>query len=243
VAPMATCNAQPRTTHQVSDVRTPGPWERPVAALSCLAHGPTCGPLRSARRAVPPTPNGRATMASSTTTLHGSPGAGVLPSLSRALVSRMPRDREQLPGKSVTVVHSSVLPHGHAVQVARAGAEQGYAVVCTDRQPAAAARPAAAWAPGCRPQLAALFYAPPPPPVECASGSRQVNFAGLRTGKNTATAMAHATRTTRLRMAHDGSMRFLERAEAFSLFFFFFFSAESASARQRSASCRMACAL
>eukprot|EP01046_Picozoa_sp_COSAG06_P101880 COSAG06_NODE_48027_length_335_cov_0.656780_1_plen_50_part_01 len=50
-------------------------------------------------------------MASSTTTLHGSPGAGVLPSLSRALVGRMPRDREQLPGKSVTMVHSSVLPH------------------------------------------------------------------------------------------------------------------------------------
>jgi hypothetical protein len=108
-------------------------------------------------------------MASSTTTLHGSPGAGVLPSLSRALVGRMPRDREQLPGKSVTVVHSSVLPHGHAVQVARAGAEQGYAVVCTDRQPAAAAWPAAARAPGCRPQLVALFYAPPP--VECASGA------------------------------------------------------------------------
>ena len=60
-----------------------------------------------------------------------------------------------------------------------------------------------------------------------------MNFAGLwRTGKNTATAMAHATSTTRLRMTHDGSMRFLERAEAFSLFFFFF-SAESASARQR----------
>jgi hypothetical protein len=58
--------------------------------------------------------------------------------------------------------------------------------------------------------------------------SRQVNFAGLRrTGKNTATAMAHATRTTRLRMTHDGSMRFLERAEAFSLFFFF--SAQSVS--------------
>jgi hypothetical protein len=73
-----------------------------------------------------------------------------------------------------------------------------------------------------------------------------VNFAGLwRTGKNTATAMAHATRTTRLRMTHDGSMRFLERAEAFSLFFFFF-SAESASARQRMrlaqrSSCRLAC--
>ena len=59
-----------------------------------------------------------------------------------------------------------------------------------------------------------------------------MNFAGLwRTGKNTAAAMAHATSTTRLRMTHDGSMRFLERAEAFSLFFFFFFSAESASAR------------
>ena len=41
-------------------------------------------------------------------------------------------------------------------------------------------------------------------------------------------------------MTHDGSMRFLERAEAFSLFFFF--SAESASARQRrGSSCRMAC--
>ena len=51
--------------------------------------------------------------------------------------------------------------------------------------------------------------------------SRQVNFAGLwRTGKNTATAMAHATRTTRLRMAHDGSMRLRERAGVFSLFFF-----------------------
>ena len=66
-----------------------------------------------------------------------------------------------------------------------------------------------------------------------------MNFAGLRTGKNTATAMAHATRTTRLRMTHDGSMRFLERAEAFSLFFFFF-SAESASARQRRGSQRVA---
>eukprot|EP01046_Picozoa_sp_COSAG06_P048442 COSAG06_NODE_7244_length_2573_cov_2.809620_1_plen_93_part_00 len=56
-----------------------------------------------------------------------------------------------------------------------------------------------------------------------------MNFAGLRrTGKNTATTMAHATSTTRLRMTHDGSMWFLERAEAFSLFFFFFFSAESA---------------
>jgi hypothetical protein len=63
-----------------------------------------------------------------------------------------------------------------------------------------------------------------------------VNFAGLwRTGKNTAAAMAHATSTTRLRMTHDGSMRFLERAEAFSLFFFFFFSAESASARVNAA--------
>jgi hypothetical protein len=48
----------------------------------------------------------------------------------------------------------------------------------------------------------------------------QVDFSRFgRTGKNAATAMAHATRT-RLRMAHDGSMRFWERAGVFSLFFF-----------------------
>ena len=47
-------------------------------------------------------------------------------------------------------------------------------------------------------------------------------FEARRTGKSAATAMAHATRTTRLRMAHGGSMRFLERAEDLSLFFFFF---------------------
>ena len=34
MAPMATCNAQPRTTHQVSDVRTLGPWEWPMARLA-----------------------------------------------------------------------------------------------------------------------------------------------------------------------------------------------------------------
>jgi hypothetical protein len=48
---------------------------------------------------------------------------------------------------------------------------------------------------------------------------KQVDFSRIgRTGKNAATAMAHATRTTRLRMAHDGSMRF--REWVFSLFFF-----------------------
>jgi hypothetical protein len=49
-----------------------------------------------------------------------------------------------------------------------------------------------------------------------------VDFSRIgRTGKNAATAMTHATRTTRLRMTHDGSMRFWERAGVFSLFFFF----------------------
>ena len=97
--------------------------------------------------------------------------------------------------------------------------------MCTDWPPAAAARPEAAWAPGSIPQMHSARR-------WNVRQVKQVDFSRIgRTGENAA-AMAHATRTTRLRMAHDGSMRFWERV--FSLFFFFF----SAAGTERQA-CRV----
>jgi hypothetical protein len=86
---------------------------------------------------------------------------------------------------------------------------------------------ARAWAPGSSPQVHSARR-------WNVRQVKQVDFSRIgRTGKNAATAMTHATRTTRLRMTHDGSMRFWERAGVFSLFFFF-----SAAGTERQA-CRV----
>ena len=155
MAPMATCNAQPRTTHEVSEVRTPGPWERPAARLSCVAHGPTCGPFRTARRAAP----AGWTMCRGGQFYHNS-------ARQSAQASRPPCPEPQSATRRETGValgqergrcKAPSFPRTGRGPDRTSSAEQGYAVVCTDRQPAAAARPAAAWALGCRPQLAALF--------------------------------------------------------------------------------------
>jgi hypothetical protein len=190
---------QPSVANQVSgstDSNTQ--WEWPVWRLAQPR------PLRSARRAVPRTGD-------STTTVRDSPGAGVPPALSRAPVGHTPRDRSK-----------AELPDNERESDRRTG-RGGMRPDRTSRCRGPHWRVHGLAAGSCGAARSCLGAGVQPTdaqctPVECASGEAGGFLEDRAHREKRSHHLAHATRTTRLRMAHDGSMRF--REWVFSLFFF-----------------------
>jgi hypothetical protein len=202
---MATCNAQPSGTSKVSD--STDSMATGATRVARLVHGPTwSAPERTASG---PTggrwATGQGGQSNHQQCVGGSPGAGVPPRRVASRVGHRPQaaGHEARPGACMPWWHRS-----GCTSMCR-GLQWR---VCMDRQLGSAARPTAARAPACRPQLAAPtdWWK-----VRQVSGG-EFGRARWRTGKFAAAATEHATRTTRLRMARDGSIGFWERAGVLS---------------------------
>ena len=198
-APMATCNAQPSGTSKVSD--STDSMATGATRVARLVHGPTwSAPERTASG---PT-GGRWATGQGGQSNHQQCEA--VP----AHASRPPcRDRaESATGRGTRGPRpGACMPWWHTSGCTSMCRGLQWRV-CMDRQLGSAARPTAARAPACRPQLAAPtdWWK-----VRQVSGG-EFGRARWRTGKFAAATTEHATRTTRLRMARDGSMWFWERS-------------------------------